>query len=315
LTLFYFTGISPDGINQPENFMTLDQLLILTRVADTGSVLAAAESVNRTQPTVSVALKNLEAELNLPLLDRSAYRAKLTPAGEQLCHKARSIMDEVEDFKKLAHYLAVGHEAKLRLAIEAACPLSLIMDVLKTSEGKYPQTDFSLEIENSRMALDKLLTGKVDMAIVPWPHEEPRLETVSLAKSRVVVVATPGFCPIGERLTVTTMKTYVQIIVRDSGFRRNDQSHVIIEDGRNWQVSDHSIKKELIVAGMGWGRIEEHQVQEELADGRLVLLEIENYPSIIEIDIRAARRFGEPLGPVASALWDDLISLSQQGKN
>ncbi len=290
--------------------MTLDQLLILTRIADTGSVLAAAESINRTQPTVSVALKNLEAELDLDLLDRSSYRARLTPEGELLCKKARAIIAEVDEFKTLAHYLSVGHEAELHLAIEAACPMSLVLQILKSSEDKYPQTEFNLEIENIWGALDKLQSGKVDLAISPWYQDIPQLETISLTKTRLMVVATPGFFPQGKELNVDLVKNYVQIVVKDSGLKQHDQRGGVIEDGRHWQVSDHVTKKSLIVAGMGWGRLQEHLIEQELKEGSLVPLQIQNYPSVTEIDIRAVRRYGEIVGPVADALWQDLAALN-----
>jgi DNA-binding transcriptional LysR family regulator len=291
--------------------MTLEQLLILTRLVDTGSVLATAESIQRTQPTVSVAIKNLEAELGLDLLDRSAYRAKLTSAGEQLCVKARSILGEVDDFKRLARYLSAGHESKLRLAIETICPMSLFVDILKASGEKYPQTEFSLEIENSRGALDKLRLGKVDLAISGWFKEESRLESVPIGKSRLLVVATPEFCPSDRPLTNAEMKDYVQIVARQSGLKGHAQGDSITYIGRSWQVSDHIAKKGLVLAGMGWGRLQEHLIEEELANGSLVPLEIENFPCVVEVDIRAVRRYGESPGTVAAALWEDFSALGR----
>lgn len=289
--------------------MTLEQLLILTRLAETGSVLATAESINRTQPTVSVAIKNLEAELELDVLDRSAYRAKLTAAGEQLCDKARSILGEVDDFKRLARYLSAGNESKLSLAIDSVCPMELFVDVLKISGETYPQTEFNIEIEHSRGALQKLHIGKVDLAICGWFREEARLESVSIGKSRLLVVAKPGFCSLEKSLTATEMKEYVQIVARDSGLKGHAQGDSITYVGRSWQVSDHIAKKELIIAGMGWGRVQEHLVEKELADGRLIPLEIENFPSVIEVDIRVVRRYGESPGTVGAALWEAFTAM------
>ena len=291
--------------------MTLDQLLILTRIADTGSVLAAADSLHRTQPTVSVALRKLEGELDVELLDRSAYRARLTPAGEQLCQKARAVLAAAEDFKTLAHYLSIGHEAELKLAIEASCPMDLVLQILKASEHKYPQTEFSLQVENIWGALDKLMAGEVDLAISPWFREIQNLEAVSLVKTRLLTVATAECCPLEGELDLETMKKYVQIVVRDSGREVNNSVYGVLNDGRNWEVSDHATKKALIVAGMGWGRLQDHLIADELASGELKVLNIKNYPCDTEIDIRAVRRYGQTCGPVAEALWQDLNELSQ----
>ena len=82
--------------------MTLDQLKILVAIADRGSVLGAARSLHRTQPTLSVLLQKLEEELGVQLLDRSSYRAMLTPAGWQLYKKAKGVLAQVDDLANLA---------------------------------------------------------------------------------------------------------------------------------------------------------------------------------------------------------------------
>lgn len=147
--------------------MTLDQLRILVAIADQGSVLAAARALHRTQPTISVAMRKLEDELNLSLFDRSSYRALLTPQGEQLCQHAREILVQVENFHSRAHYLAAGYEPSISMAIEAGYPLPQILGVLQKSEVAYPETRVDLQIENIGGALDKLRQAEVDLAISP----------------------------------------------------------------------------------------------------------------------------------------------------
>ena len=292
--------------------MTLDQLKILVKIADTGSVLAAAQELHRTQPTISVSLRKLEDELNLELLDRSSYRAKLTDAGWQLYQKARAILRQVEDFSTFAHYLSIGHESTLSLAIEASCPMLLILNILHASEKKYPQTEFNLEVENVWGALERLQNGDVDIAISPWFEDLQNLESVALTTSRLITVASPGFCPDRPLLDIETMKQYVQVVVRDSSKLGRTLSYGILENGRHWVVSDHLTKKQLILAGLGWGKLQEHLIKDELAAGDLVPLQISHYPCLVEMEVRAVRRFGEPIGPVAESLWQDFIALGKE---
>ena len=77
------------GLGEP---MTLEQLKMLVSIADAGGILAAAEKLHKTQPTVSVGIKKLEEELGLRIFSRDSYRASLTPAGETLCQQARVIL-------------------------------------------------------------------------------------------------------------------------------------------------------------------------------------------------------------------------------
>ena len=286
--------------------MTLEQLKMLVKIADTGSVLAAAEAIFRTQPTVSVAIRKLEEELNLQLLDRRHYRATLTAAGEQLCRKARTILKQGEEFTLLARHLAIGNEPQLHLAIEASCPMPLLLQILRQSEQKYPQTEFNLQMENISGALEKVHSGAADLAISPWFENQPNLESLPLLKARLLAVAAAGFA-VAKEATLTEMKQHVQIVVRDSSLKaQQHKTYGVLEDGRHWVVGDHQTKKQLILAGMGWGKLHEHLIADELACGSLVPLKIVHYPCTLEIDIRAVRRLDEPVGPVASALWQDL---------
>ena len=285
--------------------MTLDQLKILVAIADEGSVLAAARSLYRTQPTISVLLRKLEDELDLVLLDRNSYRATLTAEGWQLYKKAKAILDQVDELGRLAHYLAVGHEPSLALAVEASCPIPLLLEALHESEKKYPETEINLEVENIWGALEKLERGEVDIAVSPVFREEEQFESMPLLTTHLLAVAAPGFLPDEKPLDLEVMKNYVQIVVRDSAQKKVHQSFGVLESGRHWIVGDHITKKQLIVAGMGWGKLQDRLISEELENGDLVLLDIENYPCDIPMEIRVVRLAGKQVGPVAAALWDD----------
>ena len=135
---------------QEVNAVTLDQLRMLVKISETGSVLAAADALFRTQPTVSVAIKKLEEELGVTVLSRDGYRASLTAEGEMLYRKAKAILQQSDDFTTMARHLAVGNEPRIGIAIEASCPMSLILKIMRDSEQAFPHTEFSLMVENLR---------------------------------------------------------------------------------------------------------------------------------------------------------------------
>lgn len=291
--------------------MTLEQLRVLVKIAETGSLLATAAALHRTQPTLTVAVRKLEEELQVALLDRGQYRATLTAAGRLLCQQAQIILKHVADFSTLAGHLASGHEVELLVAIEASCPLPLLLQILRDSERNYPQTAFNLQMENIRGALDKLLNSEVNLAISPWFEDHQQLESLPLCATRLLTVAAPGYCPAAP-LSLDSMRQLVQVVVRDSSQRSYPQhSFGTLASGRHWKVNDHPTKKQLILAGLGWGRLHQHLIVDELADGRLVSLVIDNYPCVLDIEIRAVRRLGEPVGPVAAALWQDFQNFAR----
>jgi DNA-binding transcriptional LysR family regulator len=287
--------------------MTLDQLKMLVRIADTGGILAAAEALNRTQPTVSVAIRKLEDELGVELLTRDSYRAHLTSAGHTICQQARIILKQSEILSGRAKHLAQGNEPEMRLAIEASCPLPPVLNILAKCEQKFPGTRFSLMGETLWGALDRLQQGEADLAISPWFEENLEFEASPIITATLVTVATPQFRASLKKgpLSFDDLKDSVQIVVRDSSRKPRRQSFGYLSAGRHWYVTDHQTKKEIILAGMGWGRLHEHLVAEELRNGSLVPLSIHNYPTTMEIDICIVRILNKPAGPVGTALWED----------
>lgn len=296
--------------------MTLEQLKMLVAIADSGGILAAAEALHKTQPTVSVAIRKLEDELDVQLLSRDSYRASLTPAGETLCQQARTILKQSKILSGMAQHLAQGNEPRINIAIEASCPLPLILGALGNCECKFPGTQFNLTGETLWGALERLRLGEADLAISPWFEENLTYESFQLTSATLVTVASPQFRnKLGaEALELDDLKGSVQVVVRDSSLNPSQRSFGYLADGRHWYVTDHLTKKEIILAGMGWGRLHKHMIEDELHSGKLVPLSIRNYATTMEVKICVARIMDKPVGPVAAALWEDLAKLSNASR-
>lgn len=67
--------------------MTYEQLIVLHAIVTEGTFRGAAERLHKSQSAISHMLKKLEAEIDMVLLSREAYRPKLTPAGESFTGK------------------------------------------------------------------------------------------------------------------------------------------------------------------------------------------------------------------------------------
>ncbi len=293
--------------------MTLDQLRMLVSIADTGSVLAAAAALRRTQPTVSVAIRKLEEELDLDLLARDKYRARLTPAGERICQQARIVLQQGNALQALAGHLASGHEPKVRIAIEESFAVAKLLEILKQLERNFPRTEFEMSGEQLYGAIELLTHKQVDLAITPWFGENLELQSFVLMRMRMIPVAAPGFLSgLPRELERSELEGRVQVVVRDSSRNPQKAKFGVLDKGRQWRVNSHQTKKEILLAGMGWGRLQESLVEEELLAGQLVELQIRDFDAIPDVEIRVARRRDEPVGPVAGALWEALRGLADR---
>ena len=88
--------------------LTLDQIQILLTVVDEGSFSKAAKKLNRAQSAVTYGIQKLEAQIDIPLFDRSAYRPALTEAGRTLLLRARRIAEETNAFRDAARESLFG---------------------------------------------------------------------------------------------------------------------------------------------------------------------------------------------------------------
>src|SRR5438477_1159518 len=124
--------------------MTIHQLLCFDAVITEGSFQAAAEKLRRAQPSVSLAVKNLEVQLKLSLLDRSGYRVSLTEAGRSFHGRAKALLHELGALKTHATQLAMGEESELRVVIGDLSPLPETLSLLRKFFDGCPQTRLHL---------------------------------------------------------------------------------------------------------------------------------------------------------------------------
>ena len=134
------------------------------------------------------------------------------------------------------------------------------------------------------------------------------------ATVRIIPVARPDYPPARSNAfnTADDMRAYVQVIVADSSAGAREQSLAILPEAKHWVVTDFAAKKDIIIAGMGWGGLPEHVVADELARGELVRVHVEGF-EIRTSQLYIIRRTDRTVGVVAEALWQALRRLSARG--
>lgn len=290
--------------------MTLEQLKSLQAIVEGGSLRAAAESLHRTQPTISVAIKNLEDELGLQIFDRGQHRNILTSQGKTLYEKAKLVLGQAQSFKNLATQLSAGEETEVGIAFTSAIPVAPIISTIRQCKEEFPATRLEVYSENGMGPLDLLEDGQASILIIPWIKNNEKLESIHFMNLRFVSVIAADSVLLQEYDAVpkAIMKNYPQVII--SGRKSSTTSYGILEGGDQWRVNDFQTKKEIIMQGMGWGSLPEHLIKDELEQGLLAPITVEGDIVPPNIELRVVRLEGEPVGPVAQRLWE----LFQQGK-
>ena len=284
--------------------VTIHQLLCFDAVVSEGSFQAAAEKLNRSQPTVSASLKNLETQLRLNLLDRSGYRVVLSEAGRSFHARTRVFLQELQVLRNHAAQLAMGEESELRVVIGDLCPLPETLGLLRRFFDRCPGTRLHLHFEAISGPWERLLDDEADLILHHVDKADPRLEFVDFFTVKLVPVVAPNFLrfPISRSITPEQMRDYVQCVIRDTARRSPARDYYLVEGARSWTVSDQLMKKELILQGMGWGHMPQYLIAQDLRRRRLIPITGRHFKGG-EAELVAARRRNVPHGPVANRLW------------
>ncbi|MGL5743239.1 MAG: LysR substrate-binding domain-containing protein [Legionella sp.] len=154
-------------------------------------------------------------------------------------------------------------------------------------------------------ACERLLRNQADLIVSENLISNKAVEVIPLCSEFVVAVASPEFIHYYNKQLddLDTLSECMQVILRDSS--QSDFTFWVVEHGRRWTVSDVMAKKDIIVAGLGWGRLPLHLITQELADWRLQCLQGTHFDRRL-IAMGAIRLQKPARGPIAEKLWLDL---------
>ena len=149
--------------------MELRPLRALVEVVRQGGFSQAAKTIHATQPTVSKAIKQLEDELGMPLLDRQVYPPRLTEAGEIVYRRALSMLAERDDLRAELDALRGLQRGVLRLGLPRLGSSSLFAPLFARFRSRYPRIEISLVEHGSRRLEEMVMAGEIELAATLRP--------------------------------------------------------------------------------------------------------------------------------------------------
>lgn len=166
--------------------MTIRNLEIFSAVAELGSMSAAADYLYITQPSVSLAISDIEKEYKVKLFDRVGRKLHLTPAGKRLVGYSNGILrlnDEME------HFLAnESHNPGIHVGASAtvgACIMAPVIDELKKS---IPDVKCDVDVANTKIIESELLKSELDIALVEGDVSSPELIVCPVIRDELMLV-------------------------------------------------------------------------------------------------------------------------------
>ncbi len=183
--------------------MTLTELRYVVAVARERHLGRAAEACFISQPTLSVAIKKLEEELDVKLFERGASEVTVTPLGQEIVRQAQSVIEQAAAIKEIAKRGKDPVCGPLRLGIIYTIGPYLLPDLVRQAIDRVPQMPLILQENFTARLLEMLRTGELDCAIMAEPFPDAGLATAKLY-DEPFMAAVPSTHPLARRKTLST---------------------------------------------------------------------------------------------------------------
>ena len=242
--------------------MTLTELKYIVAVAREKHFGRAADACFVSQPTLSVAIKKLEEELDVKLFERSANEVAVTPLGEDIVRQAQGVLEQAAHIKEIAKRGKNPLAGPLKLGVIYTIAPYLLPELVRKVIQKSPEMPLMLQENFTVKLLEMLRTGEIDCAILAEPFPDAGLATAALY-DEPFMAAVPSGHPLAAQSSVTAqaLKDETMLLLGNGHCFRDHVLEVCPEFARfssnaagmqkSFEGSSLETIKHMVAAGMG----------------------------------------------------------------
>ncbi len=242
--------------------MTLTELKYIVAVAREKHFGKAAEACFVSQPTLSVAVKKIEEELDVKLFERSANEVTVTPLGEEIVRQAQAVLEQAANIKEIAKRGKDPLSGPLKLGVIYTIGPYLLPDLVRQMITHTPQMPLMLQENFTVKLLEMLRTGEIDCAILAEPFPDAGLAVAPLY-DEPFLAAVPASHPLAKLESISTeqLKAETMLLLGTGHCFRDHVLEVCPEFARfssnaegirkSFEGSSLETIKHMVAAGMG----------------------------------------------------------------
>lgn len=286
---------------------TLHQLQIFLKVAETKSITKASEELNLTQPAVSIQMKNLQNQFDIPLTEVIGRQLYITEFGLEIATIAQKIVNEVQTINYKTMSFKGILSGKLNVSIVSTGKYVMpyfLSEFLKLNPG----IDLNMDVTNKSKVIVSLENNEVDFALVSVLPKKVNLNSEILLENKLYLI--------GDKDVIIPNKPYeksifntIPLIYREEGsatrlvmedfFERNE-----IKAPMKMQLTSNEAVKQAVISGLGYSVMPLIGSNNELKNKDLQIIPVSGFP--IKSDWRLVWLKNKSLSPVAQAYLDFL---------
>jgi DNA-binding transcriptional LysR family regulator len=287
--------------------LTLQQFATLQAIAEAGALVGAAANLNMTPAALTARLKGLESAVGLPLFDRTSAGLRLNAAGRVALEKAAGVERAVREFVDAMRAVRTGQGGRLSVGAVSTAKY-FAPRLIAAFLARHPKLDLRFLIGNRAETIESLKAMEVEIALTGRPPADLPTAKVALGPHPYVMIAPPDHRLAGAGHIVRQQLAGEAFLFREPGSGTRSLFEYFIGDTEirrapiGIELGSNETIKQAVMAGLGIALISAHTIAAELADGRLVRLDVEGLPIVRQWFV--VHRADRPLSPAASALRD-----------
>jgi DNA-binding transcriptional LysR family regulator len=288
--------------------LTIRQLRSLAAVQTAGSVTAAANRLNLTQPAVTLQLRNLQTLAGLPLIQRTGDGMALTDAGRLVLALSERLEAALLDCEQSLDMIAGRTGGRVSIGAVSTAKYFVPFAIAGFSR-RFPKIDVTLTIGNREDIRNALRGYDLDIAVMGQPPADVDVEMRPLGKHPHIIVAAGDHALARKKRLALADLAEETFITREHGSGTRMLMEQFFQKAGlkpkiGMEMDSNETIKQAVIAGLGIAFISQHTVSHELEDGRLVMLKVAGLPVIRQW--HAIRRSDKILLPPAQAMLDFL---------
>lgn len=231
---------------------TLHQLKIFVKVSDYQSITKAAEELHLTQPAISIQLKKLQDQFELPLTEVIGRQLYVTDFGKEIVKRSRRILEETDSIRYTIDQYKGLLTGKIKISIVSTAKYALPY-FLKPFMDKHPGVEISIDVSNKEKVLESLSKNETDFAMISVLPEGIKVDSIELMENRLYLV--------GHEDVITNIKKpkdleKFTLLFREKGSAtRRAMEHYLetskIKVKKSMELVSNEAIKQAVMAGLG----------------------------------------------------------------
>jgi DNA-binding transcriptional LysR family regulator len=260
---------------------TLNQLQIFLKIVQTKSVTKASEELHLTQPAVSIQLKNLQDQFEIPLTEVVGRKIYITDFGQEIAQAAENIINQVYaiNYKTLAYKGQLTGRLKMSVVSTGKYVMPFFLaDFMKKHSG----IELLMDVTNENKVVESLENNEVDFALVSILPATLNIDKLDLLQNKLYLVGNTKE-KLKKGINTKDLFKNLPLIFREKGSGTRQTMESFIECNnlsvfKKMELTSNEAVKQALLAGLGYSIMPLIGIKNELQNNELYIIPIKGLP-------------------------------------